>query len=97
MATNPPTKVKRLAIEGNIAAGQLLDYNQDLESWLGKSTFLDMLKNYNYIVVPEPISKWQQIAEEDESNPASIDKENTNGVQLYKVNYCFNLFIGKHP
>lgn len=46
--------VLRLAIEGNIAAG--------------KSTFLQILaKELNFLVVPEPLSKWQSVNADTES------------------------------
>lgn len=51
-------KVKRVSIEGNIAAG--------------KSTFLDILKKeMDFVVVPEPVSKWQHIVSEEEAMTGS--------------------------
>lgn len=47
--------VKRIAVEGNIAAG--------------KSSFLHILKEeFNFVVVPEPITKWQNVIKEEDSS-----------------------------
>lgn len=55
--------VKTISVEGNIAAG--------------KSSFLKILeKELNYVIAPEPVSKWQKIVDEEESITCSQE----NGV-----------------
>jgi len=62
--------VKTIAVEGNIAAG--------------KSSFLKILeKELNYVIAPEPVSKWQKIVDEEESITCSQE----NGGNLLGMFY----------
>jgi deoxycitidine kinase len=66
------TRIKRIAIEGNIAAG--------------KSTFLNILaREIDFHVVPEPVSRWTNMtADSDEgSGPSSSQKNGGNLLDMF--------------
>jgi len=63
-------RTRKIAIEGNIAAG--------------KSTFLQMLaENMDFVVVPEPVSKWQNVASPDDDTVSSSQVSGGNLLQMF--------------
>jgi len=67
-------RVLKFAVEGNIAAG--------------KSSFLRILQSeFDYVVVPEPISKWQRVTDTDNEEEDSIPNSQENGGNLLEMFY----------
>jgi len=65
--------VKRIAVEGNIAAG--------------KSSFLRILNTeFDYVVVPEPITKWQRVVDEDHDEISSSQENGGNLLGMFYDN-----------
>ncbi len=55
----------------------------------GKSSFLKVLEDFDYIVVPEPISKWQQV-KSDSSNTEDMH----HGVGLFPSSFMYLTHVG---
>eukprot|EP01138_Halocafeteria_seosinensis_P015335 gb/GECG01015651.1/.p1 GENE.gb/GECG01015651.1/~~gb/GECG01015651.1/.p1 ORF type:complete len:508 (+),score=57.72 gb/GECG01015651.1/:1-1524(+) len=72
----------RIAIEGNISAG--------------KSTLLSLLsKELDFLVVPEPLDKWQSIdnSVEEEGEETGIQSESQESGMNLLVCFCFNTIV----
>lgn len=79
------TNVKRVSIEGNIA--------------VGKSTFAKLLKNagQNWEVIPEPVSKWQNVESATSQSVLSPQQTASNLLQMMyqdpkRWSYTFQTF-----
>jgi len=65
------SNIKKIAVEGNIAAG--------------KSSFLRILSNeLNFVVVPEPVTKWQRVIDEADQ---ALTCSQENGGNLLSMFY----------
>ena len=68
------TRIKRIAIEGNIAAG--------------KSTFLNILaREIDFHVVPEPVSRWTNMTADSADDAAGPSSSQKNGGNLLDMFY----------
>lgn len=86
------SNIKKIAVEGNIAAGKSqiekifeLFLHDQLIFVLGKSSFLRILSNeLNFVVVPEPVTKWQRVIDEDDQ---ALTCSQENGGNLLSMFY----------
>jgi hypothetical protein len=68
-------RTRKIAIEGNIAAG--------------KSTFLNILaRELDFYVVPEPVSRWTNMTGEDDDPNATPSSQQTGGNLLDMFYVC---------